>query len=276
MLSRRVLSVVVGAMLAGRLTGLSAQEPTAAPQPADSTVQGYVPAAPAPAPSPAVTASPAPAPTAAVAAPAPAAIGRAAFGAQMGFIDVLPQRSVQRIRADEDDARADEREAEAELSYANSEREKTKAMVEVKKQEVSTIDAKRKLADKSKQEAEKVTLEAEKKDAERHKQFLERRVSLHESEVDRAKAAKRLAETTLRALELESQLVSRRNERSRLGATDPAATRRHDAVILELEGKVLEAERNQAEAGKQAADKDVDIARRRLELHKAQVAAAGQ
>ena len=266
MLSRRVLSMVVGAILAGRLTGLSAQEPTAEPQAADSTVQGYVPAEPAPA----ATAVPAPAPTAAVAAP------RAAIGAQLGFIDVLPLRSVERIRADEDDARADREEAEAELSYATSEREKTKAMVEVKKQEVSTIDAKRKLAEKSKQEAERVTLEAEKKDAERHKQFLERRVSLHESEVDRAKAAKKLAETTLRSLELESQLVSRRTERNRVGGSDPAATRRHDAVILELEGKVLEFERNQAEAQKQLADKDVDIARRRLELHKAQVAAAGQ
>jgi hypothetical protein len=262
-----VLSIVVGAILAGRLTGLSAQEPTAEPQAADSTVQGYVPADAAPA----ATAVPAPAPTAAaVAAP------RAAIGAQLGFIDVLPLRSVERIRADEDDARADRAEAEAELSYATSERERTKAMVEVKKQEVSTIDAKRKLAEKSKQEGERVTLEAEKKDAERHKQFLERRVSLHESEVDRAKAAKKLAETTLRSLELESQLVSRRTDRNRVGASDPAATRRHDAVILELEGKVLEFERNQAEAQKQLADKDVDIARRRLELHKAQVAAAGQ
>jgi hypothetical protein len=147
-------------------------------------------------------------------------------------------------------------------------------MVEVKKQEVSTIDARRKLAEKSKQEAERVSLEAEKKDAERHKLFLERRVSLHDAELDRAKAAVRVSEYTERALELEMQLVNREQERARAGA-DPVATRRHDTVILELEGEVLEAERRAAEAQKQVADKDVDIARRRLELHRAQVAAAG-
>ena len=58
-----------------------------------------------------------------VAAPAGAPAtpsARAAIGAQLGFIDVLPVRSVERIRADEDDARADQREAEAELSYATA------------------------------------------------------------------------------------------------------------------------------------------------------------
>ena len=75
---RRMLPLVVGAMLAGRLAGLSAQEPTAAAPAADTTVQGYVPATPAPpaaAPTPAVAPAPAPAPAAApapVAAPAPA------------------------------------------------------------------------------------------------------------------------------------------------------------------------------------------------------------
>jgi hypothetical protein len=263
---RRVVPLAVAALLIG-LTGLRAQEAVAAPQAADTAVQGYAPAA-----------APVPAPTAAVApAPVPATpAGRAAIGAQLGFIDVLPVRSRERIRTERDDAQADLREAEIELSYAQEQKEKTKAMVEVKKQEVSTIDAKRKLAEKSKQEAEQVTLEAEKKDAERHKQFLERRVSLHEAEIDRAKAAKKLAEATLRALELETQLVNRRDERARAGAGDPVALRRHDAVIVELEGKVLQAERNQAEAQKQVADKDVGIASKRLELHKAQVAAAGQ
>ena len=57
---------------------------------------------------------------------------------------------------------------------------------------------------------------------------------------------------------------------------DAAATSRHDVVIRELELKVLEAQRDQSEAQKQVADKDLDIAQRRLELHRAQLAAAGQ
>ena len=277
MLSRRMLSLVVGAMLAGRLAGLSAQETTAAPQAADTTVQGYVPDARTEVPEATVApaAAPAPAPAAAPAAPV-ALTGRAAIGAQLGFIDVLPARSPERLRGLLDDATALERESGLDLADALAEKEKVKGMINSAKQEVSSIDSKRKVADKNKDEAGKVALEAEKKDAERRKQFLERRLSLHESEIDRAKAAQKVAGTMTRALQLELELASRRNDRRQTAGYDPAATRRHDAVILELEGRGLEAKRTQAEAEKQLADKDVDIAKRRLELHKAQVAAAGQ
>ena len=67
------------------------------------------------------------------------ATGRAAFGAQLGFIDVLPARSAARVRADQDDARSDEREAEAEISRHQDEKERTKAMVEVKKREIPSM-----------------------------------------------------------------------------------------------------------------------------------------
>jgi hypothetical protein len=50
---------------------------------------------------------------------------------------------------------------------------------------------------------------------------------------------------------------------------------RHENVIRELERKVLEAQRVQAEREKQVADKHQDIARRRLELYQAQGAAGG-
>jgi hypothetical protein len=193
----------------------------------------------------------------------------------LGFIDVLPPRSADRIRNELADAKADQREAELELSQAEQQRGKTKAMLEVKKQEVSTIDARRKLADKSKNEAEKVALTAEKKDAERQKQFLERRSALHGSEVDRAKAAVKLAETTQRTLEMELQLNQRRADRASVAGVDPAATSRHDVVIRELEETVLEAQRKQAAAEKELADKDLDIAQRRLELHRAQSAVGG-
>ena len=255
---KRLLSVVVAGLLVGPLTPLGAQDTAAVSKTADTVVQGYptvVPAQPAPA--------------------APAA-RRADIAVQLGFIDVLPARSHDRIRADQDDARSDEREAAAEYAYHLDAKERTKAMVEVKKREISTLDARRKLAEKSKEEADKVMLKAEKKDAERHKQLLERRVQLHDAEADRAKSAKALADATRRALELEMQLANRLGERARMGGLDPVAARRHDALIAELERKVLDAQRKRAEAQRQLADKDVSIAKRRLDLHKAQVATAGR
>jgi len=257
--SRTYVPLMAGLLVIGRLAVLNAQEPTVAPPVTDSAaatrdtgVQGY---APAPAASATAAAAPAAAKT---------------VGATLGFIDVLPARSSERIKAELEAAKSDEREAKIEREHGEQQREHTKAMAEVKKQEISTIDARKKVAEKTKNEAEKIALEAEKKDAERQKQFLERRAALHAAEIDRAKAAMNVAESNQRALEMELQLNSRR-----LNRPEGAASARHDVVIRELEAKVLEAQRDQASAEKQLADKDLDIARRRLELHRAQIAVGG-
>ena len=75
------------------------------------------------------------------------------------------------------------------------------------------------MAEKTKNEGEKVALTAEKKDAERQKSFLERRSALHGAELDRAKAAKKLAESTQRMLDMEQQLNSRRSDRAGVGGS---------------------------------------------------------
>lgn len=265
----RPLSLLIaGLLVVGRPAMSSAQQPTVAPPIADSAAQdtqarGYAPE-PAAAPAPA-----APAPAAAPVA------ARPSVGAALGFVEVLPPRSADRIRTELADAKAEQREAQAELSQAEQQRERTKAMLEVKKQEISTIDARRKLAEKNKDEAEKVALDVDKKDAERQKQFLERRASLYASEVDRGKAAIKVAKSSQRALEIEQQLNQRRNDRAGAADADPRAAARQDMVIREMEVKVLEAQRDRAAAEKDLADKDLDITRRRLELHRAQSAVGG-
>jgi hypothetical protein len=267
---RRAIALSLGAFLLAKPPAVNAQEPSP-PQPQNEAAQGYVaPAEAAPAPAPA----PAAAPAAPAAVSAPPVSAAADIGAQLGFVDVLPNRPPERIKALMENAVVLEREAGVDLANAQSEKVKTKALIEAKKAEISTIDGKRKAADKSKQEAEKVAFEAEKKDAERHKAFLERRADLHDAEIERAKALQKMATAATRALQLEQELGSRRAARGST-AGDPAGTRRQDAVIVELEGRGLEAKRLQAQAEKEVADKDVDLARRRIELHKAQTSAAG-
>ena len=290
MKSLLVITLVAGGLLLGRLSVAAAQDTAAAPAQTtqDSAPQGYAPAEPAPVaapaaePAPAPAAAPAPAPApAAQPAPAPYAVtaptaaSRAAALSSLGFVEILTPRPADRIQRAIEEAKVDQREAEAEYSEQQGLESQVKAMVNVKKQEVSTLDAQRKLAEKSKQEAEVATFEAEKKDAERHKQFLEKRVSLHEAEKDAARARKNLAESTQKALELELQLANRRGDRDRTASTDAAATMRHESVMRDLERKVLEAQRVQAERERQVADKHQDIARRRLELYQAQGAAGG-
>ena len=277
--TRPFIALVVGALALAPFAVVAAQDTSAAPATQDTAIQGYAPAeAPpaaeaAPAPAPASTAAPAAAPAAPVATPAPGS--RAAALSTLGFVEILTPRSADRIQREIEEARLDRQEAEAEIRDRQGLEEQVKAMVEVKKQEVSTLDAQRKLAEKSKQEAEVASFEAEKKDAERHKQFLERRVSLHQAEKEAAKARKSLAESTLKALELEQQLNNRRSQRDRVAGADAAAALRHEGVIRELERKVLEAQRSQADREKQVADKHQDIAKRRLELYQAQAAAVG-
>lgn len=267
---------VIAALLAAAVSPLVAQEPVQAP---DSSVQGYAPPPPTAAPAPAAAPAAAPA-VAPAAAPAAAAVstsptaGRSVAEA-LGFIDVIPARSVERIRNELQSAKAEEREADARISETTSQRERTKSMIEVKKRELSTVDARIKLADKQKAEADKTTLTAEKKVGERQKLFLERRGALHSAELDQAKAAKQRADVAQKALELELQLAGRRSDRARVATTDPTLALQHDEVIRELERKTLEAQREQAEAAKDVAARDQDIAKRRLDLYQAQMAASG-
>jgi hypothetical protein len=205
--------------------------------------------------------------------PASATAGKSVAEA-LGFIDVIPVRSQDRIRSELESAKAAEREADARIAETSSRRAETKALAEVKKQELSTIDARIKLADKQKNDADKTANQAEKKVVQGQKSFLDRREALHAAEHDQAKAAKRVAVTEQKALEMELQLATRRQDRTHL-AGDPTSALRQDAVIRELERKTLEAQRERAEAAKDLASRDQDIAKRRLDLYQAQVAASG-
>ena len=273
----RQVRLVVGALMVGALSPLAAQQPV---QTTDSTAQGYAPTPPAAAPAPAPAAVPYVPPTNSAGAPAPAggaattvttsASGRT-VAQSLGFIDVIPVRSPDRIRTEIEAAKAASREADARIAESSSQQAQTKAMVDVKKQELSTLGARIKLAEKQKAEADKISLEAEKKVGERQKQFLERRQALHSAELDRAKAAKKLASATQKSLELELQLAGRHADRA--AVSDPAAALRSDQIIRELERKTLEAQRQQADAAKDVAARDEDIAKRRLDLYQAQMAA---
>jgi hypothetical protein len=290
--SRRYIPVILGAALAAVCSPLNAQQPAPAPaasQSADTAVQGYAPSAAATAPSVAPAAAPAPGPAAvapapaavapaaapAAVAPAPAAVASPSVASALGFVDVLPARTPERIQALLESAKAAERDADTDLERATGLRASTKGEAEVKKREISTVDSRVKLAGKNKQDAEKVALAAEKKVLERQRDFLDRRAALHSSEMDAAKAAKKLAQVSQRSLDLELQLAHRRADRARVAGTDPTATLTHDEVIRELERRTLEAQQSRAQAAKDLAARDEDIAKRRLELYQAQAAAAG-
>jgi hypothetical protein len=195
-------------------------------------------------------------------------------GEALGFVDVIPARSADRIRAELEAAKTAEREADARIAETSSQRAQTKALAEAKKQESNTVGARIKAADKSKNEAEKTANEAERKVIDTQRQFLQRREDLHAAEYDQAKAMKKFAVTSQSALQMELELAARRGQRAQ-AAGDPTAMVREDAVVRELERKTLEAQRERADAAKDVASRAQDIAKRRLDLYQAQVAASG-
>jgi hypothetical protein len=190
-------------------------------------------------------------------------------------IRVVPIRSRDDLRRALDDARMHERDAEATLARATDERAQAKARIEVKKRELATIDARRKLADAQKDESAKVALNAEKRAAEAERKLAERLDAVYESEIELAKKSRDLGRADQKALDLELELAERRTERDRAGQTDPAGVRRLEQVIVELEGRVLEARRDRAGVAKDVAGREQKIAERRIALHKANLEASG-
>jgi len=190
-------------------------------------------------------------------------------------IRVVPIRSRDDLRRALDDARMHERDAEATLARATDERAQAKARIEVKKRELATIDARRKLADTQKDEGAKVALNAEKRAAEAERKLAERLDAVYESEIELAKKSRDLGRADQKALDLELELAERRTERDRAGQTDPAGVRRLEQVIVELEGRVLEARRDRAGVAKDVAGREQKIAERRIALHKAHLEASG-
>jgi len=256
-----LIALVVGALLLRPLAVVVAQDTS-------DTVQGYAPAEAPPAPERAAAA----ASTAAAASATNPAANQANALSSLGFVEILIPRPADRLQREIEETKLDMMEADSEIKQRQGLEDQVKAMAEVKKQEISTLDAQRKLAEKAKNEAQVASFEAEKRDAERHKQFLDKQVLLHQAEKETAKARKRLAEATQKALELELQLTNRRGERS---SGDAAVATRNDNVIRDLERKTLEAQRLQADREKQVAERPQDIAKRRLELYQAQAAAGG-
>ena len=190
-------------------------------------------------------------------------------------IRVVPIRSRDDLRRALDDARMHERDAEATLARATDERAQAKARIEVKKRELATIDARRNLADTQKDEGAKVALNAEKRAAEAERKLAERLDAVYESEIELAKKSRDLGRADQKALDLELELAERRTERDRAGQTDPAGVRRLEQVIVELEGRVLEARRDRAGVAKDVAGREQKIAERRIALHKAHLEASG-
>jgi hypothetical protein len=184
---------------------------------------------------------------------------------------LVPPRSADGIQAEIDLAKRNARLADADKTAALDRKSKAEAQTEVKKHEISTIEARMKLADKEKNEAQKASLASEKTVAERDKERLERLADLVSAEVEVADKRAAFSRAGQKALEAELELARRRDARSRLTTPGPEATKL-DQAILELASKVLEAQRDRADAEAGLVDREKQLAERRIAVFRAETA----
>lgn len=263
-----VTGLFTAIVLLGWTSAASGQSQVSNPQPPDTArapgSQGYAPIA-TPLPAPAQpAASTQPAAPAAVPAPTP-------------FTEILPARSLERIRAGIQATEVDIREADASRSRATELRALARGQLDLKKREISVLDQRIKNAKKGKQDVDAMAATAEKRISEREKALLERRIDLHDTEIEVAEKGRLLAVAERRALDLEQSLATHRAERAALGAT-PSATsgaNRQDQLIHELERNTLEAQRSRAAAASEVANREHELVERRLALYDAQLGATG-
>ena len=202
-----------------------------------------------------------------------AAQGKTTEGKNTGgfdsFIMLVPPRDTLTIKKQEKTAAEAGAVAETRREQAETMRLGARNRIEAKKVEIDRIKERINVARKENREADRLGLEAERKAAELEIRLMERREELRRAEIDLEIQRAELASLTQKALQLELQLAVRRAGRLRkpVGGTGGASL---DRVIGELERQTLEAQRAQAAASIDVADREMNVIDRRLELLDAQ------
>ena len=160
--------------------------------------------------------------------------------------------------------------AENRRQQAETMRLGARATIEAKKVEIVRLKEKIGVAKKENREADRVGLEAERKAAEREIDLLKVREELRQVETDLETKRAEFADLSQKALQLELQLSISRAGRSRAPASGAGAASQ-DRVIGELEKQTLQAQREQAIAGVELADREIRVIDRRMDLLDAQL-----
>lgn len=227
------------------------------------------------APEPAPVAAPAatPWPESAVAAPTAVA---PLFNATADTLTVLVDyRAEAEIQRDLQNAVAEKAQAERRTERARMLAKLAESRIEIKVSEIKALEAEIGFAKTEKNEGKRTELEARKKYAGSEKQLLEKRRDLRQREIETARAVRAYHEATEKACRLEMDLAVNRRERASITSTvDPGAAREFNRLqveITKLEGRVLEAQVEQAGKRKDLADQEVQLGKVRKAVFESQL-----
>ncbi len=197
-------------------------------------------------------------------------VGAAETPAEM-FLLLVPSRDSPEIQHDIEVATQRQRVAANQREQTERWRTSAKLRVDDMERHIDSIKDRIKIAKQRKQDADRLRLEAERQAAERQKELLERRQSLREAEIDLLKKKAEQANMERQALELELQLMTKRNEpvRAAPGTVERAS---FDQVVSQLERKTLEAQRAAATTIMAVAEYERKVVEQRIAILDAQQA----
>lgn len=251
--------------------------------PADSLGAPVELPAPPVAAQPEPEAEPAPAPAAGVEAVmeavAPAVASAPLFNAASDSLTVLVDyRSESEIQRDLQNAVSEKSQAERRTERARMLAKLAESRIEIKVSEIKALEAEISFAKSEKNDAKRAELEGRRKFAESEKQLLERRRDLRQREIETARAVRDYLEATEKSCRLELDLAVNRRERASITSTvDPGAAAEFNRLqqeITKLEGKVLQAQVEQAGKRKDLAEQEVRLGKGRRAVYDSQLKVA--
>jgi chromosome segregation ATPase len=158
------------------------------------------------------------------------------------FAVVIPQRPVEDIQKDIDAVQANRAHGKVWHQTASDNIQKLGTQIEVKKKEIDTLEAWEDAADNENKDVEVAALKAQIAGVERILDLLQEQKNMHSLEVDVAEASIDYADAAMSALEKETALITKRQERSAAAkaGNGVASLVELDKTIRQLEMQVIE------------------------------------
>ena len=177
------------------------------------------------------------------------------------------------IRSGIENARADEQAAAREADRLKDARDRVDGRLKVQKADIDAIQSRISLAKKDGRDADRADLELRRRQADLDRKAMEEIKSLYDDQIAEATAKRDWARARGKSFESELELTRRRQERADRATADSTALGRLDADIESLEGKMLDARKDEASKQAEWALRYRDTVTQQIAVYRAQVAA---
>jgi hypothetical protein len=177
------------------------------------------------------------------------------------------------VRSGAESARADEQDAIRELDRLKDARTRLEARINVQKADIDALKSRSDLAKRDDRATDRADLELRRRRADADRKTLEEIKSLFDDQVGEMTAKRDWARARAKTYDAELALGRKRQERIERATADSTALGRIDADIRDLEGKVLDARKDEAARQADWASRYRDTVEQEISVYRAQQAA---